>query len=149
MELAKYIENKKKFYEVLINFLQGDDEGEYNFKKLIQEVNHQKYSENREEFRLLLHLIVKIIDNYHRSNSIIERIEKFILFLSQDIIGCFSNTEIFHIFCKNKLLLLLLLTNHIIKFDESIVCSLKTEKKIQKRQLSSFFLSRSQAIHQQ
>ena len=80
---------------------------------MISFFENQKISENKNELKLILHTLVKIANNHNRSNNLIEKINQIISYLS--IEKYFSNREIFDIFSKNKLILLFLFKNDLLK----------------------------------
>lgn len=69
----------------------------------------------------VLNLIAQIANNHYRYNNFIHKIEKLILFLKQDIKRNYSNSDIFDIFKYNKRILLFLIEQKILIFDEYVV----------------------------
>ena len=124
MNSKEYIQQKLEFNDILIKYLQDDDSNELDYKELIQKISIQKYNENREEFKLFLHLIVVLSKNYRRSNTFFDKISKIFQSISSDIKQTFSNLEIFDIFSESKLILFILLQNKLLTFDKSIVSTI-------------------------
>lgn len=123
MEIENYINAKKKFYKRFMKFIDNqnaNDRLEDNVK-LIQMLENQQIAKKREELQLLLCLISKISKNHHRSPNFINKILQILLFFKTEIEQTFSNSEIFHFFKGDKLLLLYLIENEFITIDESIV----------------------------
>lgn len=122
MEITEYINQMKEFYDFLLSFLENEDDiDEYDFENLINFIERQKFKENHEEPKNLLHLISIISKNHHRHHCFINRIEKILLYLKEDIKQTFSNSEIFEFFKNDKRILLFLFKNEIITPNDFIL----------------------------
>lgn len=107
--------------EILLEFIGNDDTSEEDFQKLIQNFeDHQQFRSNNHELKMLLNLISKIEEYYHRAKNFNFKIEKIIKYYQDNIMNFFSNSEIFNIFIKNKRILLFLFNEKIIIPDMDI-----------------------------
>ena len=100
---------------------EDEDELDINLKNFIDFVNITKICEDREEFKLLISLISKIIKNHHFSLKFFDKIKQIIICIESDIKRTFSNSEIFNLFKKNKRALLFLINQKFIILDQSII----------------------------
>ena len=63
---------------------------------------------------------MKISNNYHRKINFFEKITRILKLFKENIINYFSNSEIFNIFKENRILLLYLINEGILIFDNNI-----------------------------
>ena len=87
------------------------------------------------EFKSFLSFISEISNNHQRVSNFYEKFEKLSWHFKSAIKQTFSNFFIFNIFKYNKLILFFLITNDIIKIDDTI------SKFIIKNKISTFNLS--------
>ena len=116
----KYVEEKNELYSSLIEFLENSDVYIDGFKHLIKIINIEQIEGNREEIEHFLYLIHHISNNHQRSKYFFQKIFQIIEYYKDQIKRTFSNIEIFNIFRSNKLILLFLFENRIIKLDDQI-----------------------------
>ena len=124
MEEANPIESislMQKIQENLLNYLENETNTEENFQILKSIFEDSKIYDDKHEFQLLLHLIVKIANNHYRGPDFHSKIEKILQIFKDCLKKNYSNTEIFNIFKSNKRILLFLIEEQIIIFDEYIV----------------------------
>lgn len=120
MKFHNYVAAKKELYNLLLAFIENDNDDSDDYQNLLQFLKTYKYKDSKEELGHILRLILNLFNNHHRHAEFIIKIEKILLFFAQDIKQTLSNTEIFNIFERNKLLILILIKNDILNFDESI-----------------------------
>ena len=116
--MQEYIEQNKKIYTYLINFLeQADDyDNDEQFQELLTILT--TYQEQSDKYREFLQMI-SVISNYHqRLPNFISRVEEILLSLKEEIKQFFTNSELISLFQFNKLLLLFLIKNEIIVVDD-------------------------------
>ena len=118
MEIKKYICQKKELYDILLEYIDCNDQLSIYFQNLIDIFENQEIKESQAEFRLFLHTLSKISKNHYRDQFFSHKIEKILIYMKEDIKQTFSNSQIMNIFKNNKLILLFLLTNQIIDNDE-------------------------------
>ena len=111
MDCNEYIINLKKIQDILLQFLDNNDQS----KDAIQTLNKEN---NKNEICYILNLISTICNNHHQSPDFFQKIEQVILFFSDDIKNNYSNIEIFNLFKKNKRILLYLIQKEILIINE-------------------------------
>ena len=121
MSFQAYLDAMKEIQENIICFLEEEANSEENFLILESKFNDIKISDSKSYLSSLMHLISKIGDNHHRFPNFFAKIERILLIFKEDIKKYFSNSEIFNIFKSNKRILLFLIEQQIIVFDEYIV----------------------------
>lgn len=127
MEIQEYISLKEKLHDYFINFIDDESSNDEKFNDLIKFIKLQKYHENPEEFRSLLHLISEINKNYHRSSTQIDRIEQILSYFEDYIKQNFSNDDLLNIYEKNPQILHFLINKNIFTIDESFLKLFKWE----------------------
>ena len=128
MNVAKYLDEMKDMQETFLEFLENIESIEENFKKLKIKFENMKIRDNKHDFRLVLHFISSICDNYCRSPSIFDKIERILQLFKADIKNYYTNSEIFSIFKQNTRLLLFLIKEEIIIVDENIAKKITTDE---------------------
>ena len=129
MSLQEHLNIMKGIQESIHDFLEDKAQSDVNFEILEDKFKNSKICENKYDFLSLLHLISKIVNNFHRVPDIFIKIEKILHFFNDDIKKYFSNSEIFNIFKSNKRILLFLIEQQIIVIDEYIVKKITTTEK--------------------
>ena len=124
MEYEKQITRMKNLYDNLYQFINDENNFEEDFHTLINNIKSEKYFENIDEFKSILHIINKISKNHHRYSAFLPKIEKVLLFYSDEIKKSFSNSELFNIFQSNKIVLLFLIENKIVIIDDYVINSI-------------------------
>ena len=122
MDLEKYINYKKEIYQHFLNFI--EDEEEENFTNCYEDIKKIEVFQGdkiRDEMISMLHLILRISNNYHRTPNFDKKIEQILLIIFNDIKNTLSNFEIFEIFKSNKRILLFLIHNKIITIDQIVL----------------------------
>ena len=121
MKYFEYLNKWKEIYDILLQFLEDENEEDYNFHSLIESIEEQKIQENHEEITLYLNLLVKVSNNHHRNHNFVKKIEQILEYFFSRIKKSFTNLELFSIFKSNKLLVLFLIKKQIIIVDEILV----------------------------
>ena len=142
--MESYIEEKKKLYTAIIEFLENSDENndelymqKFNiFENIIQ---GQQIEENKEEIKEFLQIFKSISANHHRNPNFIKKINNILKFNKVQIKQTLSNNEIFYIFQDNKILLLLLLENDIITISEQIYVEIMSKLESNGNRFCYFF----------
>lgn len=130
MEIQEYLNEMKNIQLSIRNFLDNDEDDEENFRILTTIFKDQYIHDNKHKLKLLLHMIVEISNNYHRSSNFFSKIEQILLIFKEKITFFYSNWEIFNIFESNKRILLFLIEEKIIVIDEKIIKILNKNKYI-------------------
>lgn len=138
MQIDNYISNKRKFYDNLLEYLEGDNGSQgslnYDFASLRKE-------KNQEEIKSFLYLLIQVAHNHHRTNNIINKIEHILLYFKKEI-QIMSNLEIFNLFKSHKLILLFILQKNLITIDQQICESLSinaSHSRFFKQEIKSFY----------
>lgn len=118
--MKEYFGQKKELYNILVKYIENQDSYNDDFAKLIEIINNSTIKSDKKELEYFLRLLICISDNHHRYNGFFDKIEKIIHNLQENIKQNYSNTDIFHIFSSNKLLLLFLFDKGIVIVDEDI-----------------------------
>ena len=91
-------------------------------------LNYIKIRDNKNELKLLLHLLSNISNSYHRYPVFYSKIERILQIFKEDIKKNYSNSETFDIFKSNKRILLFLIEEEMIKVDEYFVKKIITKE---------------------
>ena len=119
MEIQEYVIKLKEFYEAFMLFLsESSIQDDKSIKNIID--NHIN-SYEKYDHKMLLLIISRIADNHHRSQNFTDKVKKMLQYYLPQIKQIFTDLEIFSIFENNKQILLFLIEQKIIKFDESII----------------------------
>lgn len=118
MNFQEYLVKMKNLHQMLLDYLE-DTEDIISLDDLI---------EDRYKLVSLLHFIIKISNHHHQNENFISKIEKIIQFFKKDIQIKISNSELFNICKGNKKILLLLLQEGLLTFDEQIVKTILKDK---------------------
>ena len=125
--------------EHILNFLEEEANSDINFLILEDKLNNLIISDNHYYLLSLLHLISKIANNHHRFPLFFSKIERILLIFKEDIKKYFSNSEIFNAFKSNKRILLFLIEQQIIIFDEYIVKKITNTNKYKEAKYPQYF----------
>ena len=113
MDIPNYIKAKNKIYNLLLEFLESDDDDDFDFTAVL--TNNIDV-----ELKYFLSLLSKITKNHHRTPIFNKKINQILNYLSNYITKYLSNSEIFDIFKSNKQILYILFQNHILVSDEYV-----------------------------
>ena len=139
MSSKEYLDMMKDIQESILNFLEEEANSEENLLFLKDKFNNSKISDNQYDLLSFLHLICTIGNNFHHFSNFFSKIERILLFFKEDIKKYFSNSEIFNIFKNNKRILLFLIEQHIIVFDEYIAKKITKTDKYTKAKYPQYF----------
>lgn len=146
MEIENYIEKMKDFQEIILEYIDNEDEDVSNFPNIIDFFSDQKTEIKRDELRSILDLISNISKNHHRIPNFFSKIGHILLQIKEKMQLFFTNYELFKLFEKDKRLLLLLFDEKIIKPEQLIAADIQNEKYVNRYyhlyffpELSSFY----------
>ena len=134
-----YANKIKKIQELILEYIENDDSSETSFQNLINYFDDQKISNNKPEFKTVLHLISKITDNHHRKSDYFSKIEQILKRYQENIKSSFTNFDIFNIFKSNKRVLLFLFEEKIVIPDKSIAWIISNGKYKEEKYPQYFF----------
>ena len=132
MNSKEFLDKNKEIQDELLDFIRNDENDTLNFESLQTLFNDFNIRNDKHDLTTLLHLLAKISNNHHRGPSFFDKIEKIIIIFKDDIKNFFSNSEIFNIFRSNKKILLFLIEEKILIFDEYIAKKITTRKYVKK-----------------
>lgn len=121
MEYQKCLNHNKELYDFLFKFIEDENEYEYHFQNLINQIEFQNITERREELELFIFLLIEISRNYHRYPNFINKINQIIQHYESNIKQTFTNSEIFNMLKNNKIILLFFINRETITIDQNIV----------------------------
>ena len=152
METEEYFKIKKEIYQTVLNYVEYECDTQDDYQNLIKFFDNQKFRDNRDEFKELLHMILKISNNHHRQHDFSKKIETIITYLKDDITQTFSNSENVNILKSNKKIIIFLYQSQIIIIDETILYFLnkkypeKARSKIDQTKFFQFFYPEFKAL---
>lgn len=123
----------KNIEDELLNFLDHGDHLEENFENFIKVLTKQNILKDKHDLKIILYLIVNIANNHHRYENFYSKIDQILIKIKDQIKRYYSNNEIFNIFKKNKRILLFLIEEQILKFDQKIYQKIMNNKYKQKK----------------
>ena len=126
MNVKESLEKMKNIQNIIIEYIDSDENSEENFQNLQIFFDDHKIKDERYDLMLLLSLITQIANNHHRGINFFEKIEKILQFLKNAIQKFFSNTEIFNIFGTNKKIILFLLKEKMFMINSKIASKMTT-----------------------
>ena len=139
MSIESWIDKMKNVQRVFLEYLRDESNLEENFENLIQIIKDQQIAEERYDFKEFLHLIDKIMNNHKRVNNFLNKIERILQHIKSKITEYFSNDEIFEIFKYNKRILLFLVEEKIMTFNEYIVSEITRNEFNYQKQYAQYF----------
>ena len=131
-QIQKYFSKMAHIQELLLEYLDTDTNNKDDFDRFYENVSN--ISKNKEEFKSFLYLISKISDNHYRNQYFIAKIEQILTKFKEYIKNNFSESKIFSLFKKNKLIILFLHEQKIITLTEKLIESMP-----EKYKFSDFF----------
>ena len=120
MSFETFVEKMKSIQNSLLEFLEDESDGDNEYENFINLVSTQQIINDEHEFKALLRLINRIVNNHYRSRNFISKAERVLRQFKQGLQKYFSNSEIFNIFKDNKRILLFLLEEKMMIIDEYI-----------------------------
>ena len=127
-EINTYISKKVELQNLLLSFLDEENDIDEKYQNLISNLANSKIQDNKYELLNFLILISKLVKNHHRHENFIQRVEQLLHYLQQSIKRTFTNTEIYSIFKNNKRCLYFLITNEIIEMNLEIAALILNKK---------------------
>lgn len=121
-----------------LKFIDDDENFEEKFQNLLLLFEDKKIRENKNDLRLFLHHITSVCANHHRNKNFFNKIERVIKLFKDEIKKFYINSEIFSIFRKDKRILLFLVEEKILIFDEYVAKKI-TESKYAKKKYPQYF----------
>ena len=120
MEIQKYIDDKKQFYDNLLAFVDDEECDDEEYDKLCKLIENQYIQKNQTDFINIVKIIKSVSDYHHRRPDFIKKIERILLFIKDKIKQALSNDEIYILFQSNKQIVLFLFKENIIVPTQNI-----------------------------
>ena len=95
MDVNEYLKKMKEIQQNILDFIDQNDDIETNFQNLNYIFDEQKIGSNKHDLKLILHFILKISNNHHRTACFFNKIERILKFFKNEITG---GNKIFHFF---------------------------------------------------
>ncbi|KAK8898266.1 hypothetical protein M9Y10_000544 [Tritrichomonas musculus] len=124
MDIKQYFDEKKELQNNFLTYIDDSDSIEVNFDSLISFIKEHKIHESQDELTHLLGLLISIANNHHRQSDFFTKIKRVISYFAKEIKQNLTSKDIFTIFSSNKLLLLYLIKENIIKIDAFMIIDL-------------------------
>ena len=120
MEIKIYLEKMRKIQRKIIKYIDDQDNLEDSLKIYNYYNNDFEKDEKIPKLKEILHLILHISNNHHRTFKFYEKIEQILLVFKEEIKQNFTSTEIFNTFYENKRILLFLIQDGFIQINKNI-----------------------------
>ena len=129
MSIEKYLDKMKNLQSEFLEFIEDDEIVDENkIRNLCLILENTKIRDNKNDLKLFLYHISSVCKNHHRDQNFFGKIERLLQILKADIQKYYTNSEVFNIFKKDKRILLFLIEEKIIIFDEYVVKALIQKK---------------------
>ena len=120
MDIEKYLEDMKSIQVKFLEFIENNDNDDEEFQNLYSILKDKRIRDNKHNLRLFLHHVASVCTNHHRYLNFFVKIRGVLQIFKDDIKKLYLNSEIFNIFKKNKRILLLLIEENMLIFDEYV-----------------------------
>lgn len=126
----EYLAKMGEIQNCILGFLDEEgEETEQRFRDLESLLISKTNQLDKYDLKSVLYLISKITKTHYRSSVFFDKTKEIITILKDQIKQTFSNSDIFHIFKNNKLVLLILFNEGILLMDENILNFIQKKKK--------------------
>ena len=139
MNCEEYLNQKTELQNKILDFIDCETGSDEKFQDLIKLISDSKIQADKNEFTILLNIILSIANNHHRGPNFFDKIEKILDYLKESITKYYSNYLIFDLFKRNKRILLYLFNAKIITMDKSIFKTISSDEKCQKAKYIEYF----------
>ena len=137
MEIQQYIKKKREIQNTFLSLIENNDDT--NFDDLINIFEQQEITKNFDELKEFLNMVLTVSNHHHRTSIFFDIIKCIILYFKEDLQTNLSNIEIFNFFKRNKIILLFLIEEQIINFDESIFNCINEMNYTKRKKIIQFF----------
>ncbi|KAK8876181.1 hypothetical protein M9Y10_006371 [Tritrichomonas musculus] len=139
MQIQQFLAKMNEIQTNVLTFIERDTNSNEDFENLKLFLNSSQIKLNRQELREFLLLINNISANYSSYPTFYEKIERIILIFRTEIQQFYSNFDVFMIFHSNKRILLFLIQQNLLNFDQNIAQIICSEKYYKKGYCSYFY----------
>lgn len=121
MSIPDYISKQKEIQRCLLEFINHKSSEKAYYLNLLKLLDNPEIRNSPSELSTTLRLLLEIANNHHRLPDFFNKITQVLLLFKDDIKKHFSNIELFHLFKKNKEILLILIEQKMLTIDQAIV----------------------------
>lgn len=118
MNLKQYISQMEEFQEIILAYLESENDSDQNFGDLIKYSQSKHNFDDRMELYEKLKMISSLIRNHHRSPDFYNRVKQIFIFFKNKIEQTFSNFELYDIFKNDSLVIFILYDIKMITIDK-------------------------------
>ena len=133
MNIEKYLDEIKSIQSGFLEFIENDENVETNFQNLFLLLEDKKIRGNKHALRLFLHHVASVCANHHRGKDFFDKIMRVIQIFKSEISKYYLNSEIFSIFKRYKRILLFLIEEKMLIFDEYVAKKITNEKYVKNK----------------
>ena len=133
-----FIEEMKSIHADVLEFLDSASNTDDDFSNLQETFYKIKIPKDIHKLKVFLHLILTLSNNHHREPDFFSKIKRILNFFKGDITKSYTNSEIFNIFKSNKVLLLYVIKEKMLKIDNYVIAEI-TSQKFRKLNYPEFF----------
>ena len=137
-------EKMKHIQSRIENFIDTEEDIEENYLDLIKLLDEEQIFKNPNKFKMILHLLLILAKYHYRGSNFLYKLEKILKYMKNEIKQTFSNSQIFEFFQSHKLILLFLLEENILTFDETIIRTISNDEnfdyKFFFKEINSFYM---------
>ena len=120
MNPQQYLDEMKKIQTNLLDFLENEENTEEFFQNLKIKIDEMIEHDDKYKIKSFFHLFTNIANYHYRGTTFFDKLFRILIIFKNFIKNNFSNYEIFNIFESNKRILLFLIDEQILIFDERI-----------------------------
>lgn len=128
----EYLGVMKKIQQNLLDLLDFEKNVEEKYQNL-KNIFDDKIRNDHKIIKSLMHLILHISNDHNRTEGFFKKIEQILMLFKDDLQKYFTNSELFNIFKSNKRILLFLIEEKIMNFDEFIAKRIIKKKFLDKK----------------
>lgn len=131
--IQEYIDQQKSIQKGILDFINHDVGEKVYYLNLLKVLDDPSIHKSQSELSTTLRLLLDLANNHHRMPNFFKKIEQILILFKDYVKQNFSNFELFNICKKNKEILLILLENKMLEFDQSIIDKITETKYLQLR----------------
>ena len=120
IKVQEFVDKMKSIQNSLLEYLEDESDDNDKYENFIKLVTSQEIINDKYEFKAFLQLISRIGNDHQRIPNFIYKLKLLLIHFKKYIEQYISNSEIFKIFHSNKRILLILIEEKILIFDEYI-----------------------------
>lgn len=131
-EIQEFINKKQELQKSILDFIEHGETIIPN-DQLSSILEDPILEEDKNEMKSTLYLISKIADNHHKNQFFYEKIEQILLRIKEKVTSKLTNSEIYEIFKSNKRVVLILIKEEFIEFDQILSQKIDNDKQLREQ----------------